>query len=77
MVYRLNFVVFFFFFFLYCSDHWLYIFPSINWPEDRLSRDVSLILLVTFQIVTLCFFIGFVKLEAIINISLVCTGENS
>lgn len=69
MVYRVNFIDGFFlflFFFLYCSDHWLYIFSLfINWPEDRLSRDVSLILLITFQIVTSCFFIGFVKLKAI------------
>lgn len=67
MVYRLNFIVFFFSFFLYCSDHWLYISPFllICLRTDRLSRDVSLILLITFQVVPSCFFIGFVKLEAI------------
>ena len=72
MVYRVNFIdcffFFFFFLFFFCIVQTTgYTFSPffINWPEDRLSRDVSLILLITFQIVTSCFFIGFVKLKAI------------
>lgn len=67
MVYRFNFIGFFVCL-VQTTGYVLLGFFSpflIDWPEDRLSRDVSLILLITFQIVTSCFFIGFVKLEAI------------
>lgn len=66
MVYRLNFIVFFFSSVLF-RPLVIYIFPFlfICLRTDSLSRDVSLILLITFQIVPSCFFIGFVKLEAI------------
>lgn len=63
MVYRFNFIGFCF---VLVRPLVVVFFPFfIDWPEHRLSRDVSLILSITFHIVTSCFFIGFVKLEAI------------
>lgn len=53
-------------FFLYCSDHWLSILSLIDqaWIQ-AFQRSISLIHLNAFQVVISCFFIGFVKLEAI------------
>lgn len=48
-----------------CSDHWLYIFFLIDWAWIRAFQIFQLILSNTFKVVLSCFFIGFVKLEAI------------